>query len=351
MVFENLLHDGKTDAAAAPRTVTGRIGAVETVENLRQILRRNSLSVVLNLHLHKISDITQTDVNDFMALIHVFDGIAYNVIDDTLDLLRIRDDDRVVLEIIKVCQIHMLRVKLQIQFFHTVIEIIRDMDFRERIRNAVRVNLGIKRQLIDQTVHLIRFVVNGADVAVHLLRRICHAVHDSLDITLDRGNRCFQVMRNVADQLFILFVELDLFLRRLFQPDTHLLEIFAEIVDLLHAARLHGKVKISVLDILRRLFQLLERPDDSAVNPEAEAQAREHQNQHNHNDEFFYHARNLRRNLICLGDNERTAFFSVRILIVHLFDHPLFLIAEINAALGIGSRIAVFRQLIFQILR
>ena len=28
-----------------------------------------------------------------MALVHIFDGIAYNVIDDTLDLLRIRDDD------------------------------------------------------------------------------------------------------------------------------------------------------------------------------------------------------------------------------------------------------------------
>ena len=78
-----------------------------------------------------------------MALVHIFDGIAYNVIDDTLDLLRIRDDDRVVLEIIKVCQIHMLRVKLQIQFLHAVIKIIRNVNLRKRIRNAVRVNLGI----------------------------------------------------------------------------------------------------------------------------------------------------------------------------------------------------------------
>ena len=75
--------------AAAPRAVAGRIGAIKAIENLRQILRRNSLSVILNLHLHKISDIAQTDVDDLMALVHIFDGIAYNVIDDTLDLLRI----------------------------------------------------------------------------------------------------------------------------------------------------------------------------------------------------------------------------------------------------------------------
>ena len=217
-----------------------------------------------------------------MALVHIFDGIAYNIIDDTLDLLRIRDDDRVVLEIIKVCQIHMLRVKLQIQFLHAVIKIIRNVNLGKRIRNAVRVNLGIKRQLIDQTVHLIRFVVNGADVAVHLLRRICHTVHDSLDITLDRGNRCFQIMRNVADQLFILFVKLDFFLRRLFQPDTHLLKVLAEVINLRHAARFNSEIQISVFDILCRLFQLLERSDHTAVNPEAQTQTGEHQNQHNH---------------------------------------------------------------------
>ena len=52
-----------------------------------------------------------------------------------------------------------------------------------------------------------------------------------------------------------------------------------------------------------------------------------------------------------LGDDKRTAFFSVRVLIVRLFDHPLFFIAEINAALRIGPRVTVFRQLIFQLIR
>ena len=36
------------------------------------------------------------------------------------------------------------------------------------------------------------------------------------------------------------------------------------------------------VDILCRLFQLLERSDHTAVNPEAQAQTGEHQNQHNH---------------------------------------------------------------------
>ncbi len=93
------LHNRKANSAAAPRAVAGRIGAIKAIENLRQILRRNSLSVILNLHLHKISDIAQTDVDDLMALVPIFDGIAYNIIDDTLDLLRIRNDDRVVLEV------------------------------------------------------------------------------------------------------------------------------------------------------------------------------------------------------------------------------------------------------------
>ena len=158
-------------------------------------------------------------------------------------------------------------------------------------------------------------------------------------------------MRNVADQLFILFVELNLFLRRLFQPDAHLLEVLAEIIDLCHTTRLHGKVKISVFDVLRRLLQLSERADHTAVNPKAQAKAGEHQNQNRHNSKFSCHTRNLRRNLVCLGDDKRTAFFSVRVLIVRLFDHPLFFIAEINAALRICPRVTVFRQLIFQLLR
>ena len=44
--------------------IPGRIRPVEPVKDIRQILRRNALAVVLDLYLDEISHILDPDVND-----------------------------------------------------------------------------------------------------------------------------------------------------------------------------------------------------------------------------------------------------------------------------------------------
>ncbi len=54
-------------------------------------------------------------------------------------------------------------------------------------------------------IHLICLVVDGADIAIHFLRGICHSIHDSLYISFHCCDRSVQIMGNVADQLSVLF--------------------------------------------------------------------------------------------------------------------------------------------------
>ena len=48
MVFNDLSHDRQTDAAASLSRISGSIGAVEPVKDIRQILHRDSFTVVLS---------------------------------------------------------------------------------------------------------------------------------------------------------------------------------------------------------------------------------------------------------------------------------------------------------------
>ena len=99
------------------------------------------------------------------------------------------------------------------------------MDLVKCIRNSVRIDLGIKSQLIDQPIHLVSFIIDGADISVHLLRRVCHAVHDAFHITLDSCDRCLQIMGNIADQFLIFLVKCHFFFSRLLQAFAHFLKI------------------------------------------------------------------------------------------------------------------------------
>ena len=78
------------------------------------------------------------------------------------------------------------------------------------VGNPVRINSRVDRQLIDQPVHVVGFIVYGLDIFVYLLRSIGNAVHNPLHIALDCRDGRFQIMGDVAYQLLIL----------LFQPES-----------------------------------------------------------------------------------------------------------------------------------
>ena len=74
-----LLHNGKPDAASSRRGIPRRIRAVKAVKNVRQIFRRDSLSVVLDLHLDKISHVLDADIDKALWLVQIFEGISDDI--------------------------------------------------------------------------------------------------------------------------------------------------------------------------------------------------------------------------------------------------------------------------------
>lgn len=87
VVFYNLLYNGQPDSAASLRGIAGRVRPVKTLKYIRQILGRDALSVVLDLHPDRIHFIQDADVNDASLLIQIFDAVTDNVADDPFELL------------------------------------------------------------------------------------------------------------------------------------------------------------------------------------------------------------------------------------------------------------------------
>ena len=84
MVFYDLLYNGQTNTAAAGCRVARRIRAVKPVENIWQISCGNTSSVVLDLHLNKVTDILDADIDKSLLFIQILDGIADNIDSDKI---------------------------------------------------------------------------------------------------------------------------------------------------------------------------------------------------------------------------------------------------------------------------
>ncbi len=72
MVFDDLADNGKPDAASSLGGISRRIGAVKPVKNVRQILGCDALTVILDLHLDKISHILDADIDDTPLFVQIF---------------------------------------------------------------------------------------------------------------------------------------------------------------------------------------------------------------------------------------------------------------------------------------
>ncbi len=97
----------------------------------------------------------------------------------------------------------------------TVVEVCIDRIGRKMYReygSCQSLNRASARRSDD--VHLIGFIINGADVFVHLLGCICHSVSDSFHIALNGRDRRLQIVGNITDQLLALLVIAGAFPRR-----------------------------------------------------------------------------------------------------------------------------------------
>ena len=249
MILDNLLHNRETDSAAARRGISRGVRAVEPVKHIRQIPRRDPPAVVLQLHLNKIPDVLDPDIDQSPLFIQIFDRIANNIINYPPQLFRVRDNLHRLIHIIKISQPDILFLKIQTDFLDTIAKIVCDIQPREVIRNAVRIDLGVERELINQRVHLIRLAVNRPDVALMLFRRISHAVYQPFRVTFERSNRRLEIMGDIADQRPILLLYRHCLLDIILQALAHLLKAFTQLPDLVAALRLDRKVQIALFNI------------------------------------------------------------------------------------------------------
>lgn len=73
-------------------------------QNVWQIRCCNTPAIILNLHLDKIANILDTDVDKPSLLVQIFNGISNNIVNHSAKLFRIRNDLCRSIRIIKVCQ-------------------------------------------------------------------------------------------------------------------------------------------------------------------------------------------------------------------------------------------------------
>ena len=208
----------------------------------------------------------------------------------------------------------------------------------EIVRDPVIINSGISGQLVDQTIHINGFIVDGLDVFVHLLRRVCHAVHDSFHITLNGCDRGLQIMGNIADQLFVLLLMLNVLFCGFLQPQTHILVIAVEITDLPLGICLQNIIKVAFLDLAHCHVQFIDGFKYALVDPLGQHQAGEdqdHYDSHEHIDQQM-----SRDQRIDLRDDKYAARCSIPESEINLFYILLQFIVEISA---------VIRQILFTV--
>ena len=233
--------------------------------------------------------------------------ITDDIIDDTLHLLCIGNDDHVFIHIIEISQLNPPGFHIQPDFFRAVTKIAIYIDPGKGVRDLIGIDLGIKSQLIDQMIHLIGLIINGTHIPVHLLRRIRHTIHDPLHITLHRSDRRLQIMGNIADQLLILLIHQDLLFRGLLQTLTHLLKILAEHSDLIFIIHIERKVQISIPDLLGRLLQLVQRTQQRTVDPHDQQTAHKTDDQHAEKQHLSEQRLDLRHIIPDVRHDEHTA--------------------------------------------
>ena len=185
------------------------------------------------------------------------------------------------------------------------------------VRNTVTVNAGIHRQFVDKPVHIIGFIIDGFNILIHFFRGIRHTVHNAFHIALYGGNRSFQIVRDIADQLTVLLLMLQLLLRGFFQPQAHVLIVPVQITDLSLGIGLQGILEITLLDPAHGHIQIFDRTENTGVYPSCQHQTGEHQNHQNCNKHI--HQQMFGYQGIRLSHYKSAALTSVRKQKVYLF--------------------------------
>ena len=138
-------------------------------------------------------------------------------------------------------------------------------------------------------------------------------------------------MGNIADQLFVLLLMLNVLFCGFLQPQTHILVIAVEITDLPLGIRLQNIIKVAFLDLAHCHIQLIDRFKYALVDPLGQHQAGEDQD---HNDRHEHIDQQMSRDQrIDLRDDKYAARCSIPEGEINLFYILLQFIVEISAVI------------------
>ncbi len=213
VILDDLADDGEADPAPSTGGIAGGIGAVKAVKDFGQVAGGNALAVVLDLDADAVVLIEDAEIDPALLFIHIFYTISHNIVNDTFHLLGIRDDHGLRRDKIRVIELEAAGFHVHADLLDTVAEIISDIDPVEIVGDAVALKAGVEGQLIDQAVHVVGLVVDREYILFLLLRCVGDPVDQAFDITLDRCDRGLEVMGNIADQLPVLLLPLQLLVR------------------------------------------------------------------------------------------------------------------------------------------
>ena len=267
MVFDNLFRNGKTYTITTLVRVTRCIGTIESVEDFFSVGFRNTHTIVSDIDLYIIADFldTHTYYGSLGAL--VLHTVGNNIVDNLGELLGICKDCDILFYLVIIYEFNALLLKIENHLGCTVTKIFIDRDSSKVVSNLSGINFGITCKLIDKCIKSVGFVVDGLNVTIHLFVRIGYTVHDSFDISPDGCNGCLKIMRNIGNQLSVLFLcevtSVSVFL----ELNSHGLKIFKKSFEFELLGTDKRCIVITNLDIVKSFFKLVDRLNESNHKP------------------------------------------------------------------------------------
>ena len=200
MQRQDLLDDVEPETGTARFADVVGTGFVVTIPDVRQFLRLDARTMVGDLQTVDLAELADRDVDDFI-LPAVFDGIAGQIGDDLLDLVLVCIDEGFLWRgEHKIVPLALLQDLVRCQN--------RSGDRREIGLRFIELYLfglhgGHSRHIADEAAHALGLVDDDRQMRVAFLRIVTGQVADHFRVGADHGQRRFEIMGNIRNQILL----------------------------------------------------------------------------------------------------------------------------------------------------
>src|SRR4030095_13621885 len=182
----------------------------------------------------------------------ILDRIRYEIVDDRADLLGVADDQRWFQ--FRFERDHS-RERRELVLLDDAAQYIGQQHRAERLR-LHRAGLMVGEQILDQLLQRQRVLADDAnDLALLGCELAANVVAEQLDTLAHRGQRCLQLMRDMAQEAVLLLLEIG-------QPRAQPFETLADVAQVLRSVDLDPMREVRRAHLPDRLVELPDRAGD-----------------------------------------------------------------------------------------